>query len=152
MKRYELKLPDGRTVAVRASAGGATTEVEIDGETIRVEASERFPGAARLVGTRLLVSHADFQGECELRETPRSAPDRAHGGAEASDLRAPFPGKVVKLLVAAPVDVAKGEPLVVLEAMKMEFTYTAPRDLRIEKTLVREGQQVEKGAAFFEFA
>lgn len=153
MKRYELRLPDGRTLAVRATVSpSGAAEIEIDGETIRLAAGERFEGAALRCEGRLLVSHPEFQGECEFREVPRHASGAAHGGAEASDLRAPFPGKVVKVLVSAPLDVAKGEALVVLEAMKMEFTYTAPKDLRIEKVLVREGQQLDKGAPFFEFA
>ncbi len=148
MKRYELKLPDGRSVEV--GVGG--DDVEIDGEAIRVGGAPFRGGAAILEGERLLVSHPLFQGECELREKSRrgGGADRLHG-AEATDLRAPFPGKVVKILVSAPIEVAKGEPLVVLEAMKMEFTYTAPSDLRIAKVLVREGEVLEKGAPFFEY-
>ena len=41
--------------------------------------------------------------------------------------------------------VAKGEPLIVTEAMKMETTITAPIDGIVEEILVREGSRIESG-------
>ena len=49
------------------------------------------------------------------------------GGEEHADLVAQFPGKVRKVLVAEGAQVAEGEPLVLVEAMKMEFAVKAPR-------------------------
>ena len=57
-----------------------------------------------------------------------------------------MPGKVTKLLVAAGERVAKGQPLAVLEAMKMESRFEAPRDGLVTAVHVREGDQVEEGA------
>ncbi|WP_333816288.1 acetyl/propionyl/methylcrotonyl-CoA carboxylase subunit alpha [Tabrizicola sp.] len=58
---------------------------------------------------------------------------------------APMPGLVAKLCTQAGATVAKGDPLVVLEAMKMEHVLTAPRDGCIGEVLVAEGDQVSDG-------
>ncbi len=78
-------------------------------------------------------------------------PDQLAGEAEAAaaDDRvvAPLPGRVTALKVKAGAQVAKGAPLLVVEAMKMEHTLVAPRDGRVETVTCAEGDQVEEGAA-----
>ena len=76
--------------------------------------------------------------------------------AEAEDeddgmLSAPMPGKIVRQPVVAGERVARGAPLLVLEAMKMEHTITAPRDGRIVRLHYTEGDQVEEGAVLIDF-
>lgn len=57
-----------------------------------------------------------------------------------------MPGKIVKVLVAEGAAVAKGDPLLVLEAMKMEHTLTAHADGVVEGlTGLHVGTQVEDG-------
>ncbi len=64
------------------------------------------------------------------------------GGDQIS---APMPG-LVKLIMAEPGQmVRRGDPLLVLEAMKMEHTLTAPRDGRVEAVMTRPGDQVDDG-------
>ncbi len=73
----------------------------------------------------------------------------AHAGEEASEagrLTAPMPGKVVAFLVQAGDDVAAGQPLAVLDAMKMEHTVSAPADGVVEELLYAPGDQVAEGA------
>jgi 3-methylcrotonyl-CoA carboxylase alpha subunit len=74
----------------------------------------------------------------------------AHAG-EASDeggrLTAPMPGKVIAILVQSGAAVAKGEPLLVMEAMKMEHTITAPADGTITLIHYGVGDQVAEGEA-----
>ena len=65
----------------------------------------------------------------------------AHGG-----LRATMPGSVLAVLVKAGDEVAKGAPLVVLEAMKMEQTITAPSAGKVDRVLCEVGDQVREGA------
>jgi len=60
-------------------------------------------------------------------------------------LRAPIPGKIVKVLVAAADHVKAGQPVVVLEAMKMENEVRSPRDALVAQIHVREGQSVDSG-------
>jgi biotin carboxyl carrier protein len=57
-----------------------------------------------------------------------------------------MPGRVVRVLAAAGDDVAAGQGLVVIEAMKMENEIRAPRAGRVLELGVREGQAVEAGA------
>jgi biotin carboxyl carrier protein len=54
-----------------------------------------------------------------------------------------MPGRVAKLLVTAGDEVKAGQPLVVLEAMKMENELRSPKDGKVAEVLVREGQAVE---------
>jgi 3-methylcrotonyl-CoA carboxylase alpha subunit len=60
-------------------------------------------------------------------------------------LAAPMPGKILQVLVQAGASVAKGAPLVVLEAMKMEHTITAPHDGRVAAIHFKAGEQVTEG-------
>ncbi|MEW7848571.1 acetyl/propionyl/methylcrotonyl-CoA carboxylase subunit alpha [Massilia aurea] len=66
-------------------------------------------------------------------------------------LTAPMPGKVVAVLVSAGKAVAKGEPLVIMEAMKMEHTIAAPGDGVVEEVLYEVGDQVADGAPLLAF-
>ena len=81
-------------------------------------------------------------------EARRVAPYRAavgSGAAAASDgsLRAPMPGKIVAAPVKAGDAVTKGQPVVVLEAMKMEHALTAPFDGLVESVAGLGDQVVE---------
>ncbi|MEX0955476.1 MAG: acetyl/propionyl/methylcrotonyl-CoA carboxylase subunit alpha [Rhizobiaceae bacterium] len=84
-----------------------------------------------------------------------SAPDpldAANDDAASGDsLRAPMPGLVKLVRAEAGQSVAKGQPLLVLEAMKMEHTITAPHDGEIAE-IVAEGLQVTDGAVLVKFA
>ena len=66
-------------------------------------------------------------------------------GGEAGRLTAPMPGKVVAFLAKAGDSVAKGQPVAVMEAMKMEHTLTAPRDGVVAELLYAVGDQVAEG-------
>jgi 3-methylcrotonyl-CoA carboxylase alpha subunit len=65
----------------------------------------------------------------------------SHGG-----LRAVMPGRVLSVFVKEGEAVAKGAPLVILEAMKMEHTITAPSRGRVGRVLCAAGDQVKEGA------
>ena len=58
-----------------------------------------------------------------------------------------MPGKVVQLQVGQGDAVRKGQPLLVMEAMKMEHTITAPFDGTVERLPFALGDQVPEGAA-----
>ncbi|MBS0291905.1 MAG: ATP-grasp domain-containing protein, partial [Proteobacteria bacterium] len=73
----------------------------------------------------------------------------AHAGeapSEGGRLTAPMPGKVVSFAVKAGDKVAKGQPLAVMEAMKMEHTIAAPADGVVAELLYVPGDQVTEGA------
>ena len=58
-----------------------------------------------------------------------------------------MPGKIIQVLVSEGDSVIKGQALVVMEAMKMEQTMTAPADGVVASVRVAEGDQVDAGAA-----
>jgi acetyl/propionyl-CoA carboxylase alpha subunit len=68
-------------------------------------------------------------------------------GAEAGyEIRAPLPGKVVAVTARTGAHVRRGEPLLSLEAMKMEHALKAPRDGIVAEIAVKAGAQVKEGA------
>ena len=72
----------------------------------------------------------------------------SHAGEVAGEggrLTAPMPGKVVSFAVKAGDKVSKGQPLAVMEAMKMEHTIAAPQDGVVEELLFVPGDQVMDG-------
>jgi biotin carboxyl carrier protein len=67
---------------------------------------------------------------------------------QAQDLVAPFSCKVLKLHVKPGQSLRKGDPVVVVEAMKMEYAYASPKDGTVDKVAVSEGQTVSAGTRF----
>jgi len=72
--------------------------------------------------------------------------DEGGAGAGPQRLTAPMPGKVVRVLVEAGAAVRARQPVVVVEAMKMENELRAGRDGTVAEIHVREGMSVEAGA------
>lgn len=83
----------------------------------------------------------------------RAAPD--YGDHDADDsgngLNAPMNGTIVTLLVEPGTEVSKNDPLLVMEAMKMEHTITAPADGTVVELFYQPGELVDGGAALLAF-
>ena len=78
---------------------------------------------------------------------------RAHddgGGAEQSELTAPMPGTVIRVLAEPGQRVEARQPLLVLEAMKMETPVVSPYDAVVRAVHVAEGDRVARGALLVE--
>ena len=108
-------------------------DLEIDG-TRRVYQVHR-------VGADAFVDGSD--GSSTLAETPRFG-DPAKL-APAGSLLAPMPGLVLRVLAEPGAVVTAGQPLLVLEAMKMEQTVSAPADGVVAELRVKAGEQVSTG-------
>ncbi|WP_243713410.1 acetyl/propionyl/methylcrotonyl-CoA carboxylase subunit alpha [Luteimonas terrae] len=80
-------------------------------------------------------------------------PLHRHAGAEAhaGAVVAPMPGRIVELLAPLGTKIAKGTPLLVMEAMKMEHTLQAPHDGVVKAFLARQGDLVADGAVLVDF-
>jgi biotin carboxyl carrier protein len=76
---------------------------------------------------------------------PAARAQRTAGGNDAIAV-APMPGTVVKLMVVAGDNVRKGQPLVVIESMKMQTEIAAQRDGIVEQVFVTENQTFDRGA------
>jgi biotin carboxyl carrier protein len=81
-------------------------------------------------------------------EDPRrwTRPGGTAGAQGRVSLTAPMPGKVVRLLVALGDDVTAGQPVVVVEAMKMQNELKSPRDGRVTAIRVQQNDSVNAGA------
>jgi biotin carboxyl carrier protein len=80
----------------------------------------------------------------------RRARRRQHLGDD--NLAASMPGQVTKVLIGEGDDVRRGQPLIALEAMKMEIKLAAPHAGRVVKVLVKAGQVVDRGQALLEMS
>ncbi|HLO63830.1 MAG TPA: biotin/lipoyl-containing protein, partial [Azonexus sp.] len=134
------------------TVGGHTTVArgkKLDGDRFAVELDDR-----RLMASVVAVDDKRsvfLQGSTYLllRDDPLHRVDAgdSHGGG----LTAPMPGKVVALLAQLGQKVEKGTPLLILEAMKMEHTITAPAAGVVKAFCYAAGEQVADGAALVEF-
>ncbi|HEY4066722.1 MAG TPA: acetyl/propionyl/methylcrotonyl-CoA carboxylase subunit alpha [Burkholderiaceae bacterium] len=116
------------------SRGGAAHDVVLDGR--------RWALQVYATGERLSVFAPE--GSAVVDEFDPIA-HSADGAKEAGGLNAPMPGKVIAFLAKAGDRVTKGQPLAVMEAMKMEHTIAAPRDGTIAELLYAVGDQVSEG-------
>ena len=66
------------------------------------------------------------------------------GGLGELVIKAPIPGVVIKINVQEGDSIAKGDPLLILEAMKMENIIKADCDCRVDKVLAAEGEAVQQ--------
>lgn len=146
-------------------------QVRIDGEVVqaRIEDVEGTPIILVTIGTelhRVAMRRGDTRGryslwmdgyryEAEaLDERTRAIRDltaSAAGPAGARPLLAPMPGLIVRILVAAGDRVEAGQPLVVMEAMKMENELRAAAAGTVTRVVAQAGTAVEKGALLVEF-
>jgi 3-methylcrotonyl-CoA carboxylase alpha subunit len=81
-------------------------------------------------------------------------PLAAHAGEDpsAGRLTAPMPGRVIQLMVEPGSRIQRGQPLMVIEAMKMEHTVSAPADGVVEAVRFAAGDTVEEGAELITLA
>jgi biotin carboxyl carrier protein len=133
--------------------------VVVDGATLELGVERRDDG-------RLLLSGAGGPHVAEVTSDgarrfvrldtlefvlSRESGTRRRGtGAAAGGLDAPMPGVVTRVMVAVGDEVAKGQPLLALEAMKMEHVIRSPRAGRIARLGARAGEMVAGGATLVE--
>jgi len=66
-------------------------------------------------------------------------------------ITSPMPGKIVRIMVSEEMEVKQGDPLIVVEAMKMQSTYTAAQNAIVEKIHVEEGDSVTRDQLLISF-
>lgn len=71
---------------------------------------------------------------------------------KTESINAPMPGLVLKIMATEGQALKKGDPVLILEAMKMENVFKAPEDAIVKAVKVKEGQAVEKGAVLIELS
>lgn len=154
-----------RTVAVErvGSQAEGRYRVTIDGHTRLVDARPAGQGRLSLLfpeeqsrsfdvaiapasGTDLDIHLPDgaVRAIVNGRRSRREGPSEASASGDQRIL-APMPGRVVRVMVAPGDEVRARQPLVVVEAMKMENELSSPRAGRVKDVQVREGMSVDAG-------
>ncbi len=144
------------------SADGDARQVTVDGEVFEVQSA---PGGSIVVrcanGVHICVTldgqasphSAHVPGhsvdiEVQTAQAAALAAAMAVGGAgaeAASQIKSPMPGRVVRILVDEGESVAKGTPVIIIEAMKMENEMYAAAAGVVDRLVVAEGDTVDAG-------
>jgi len=159
--RYEVEIGGTlRQVTLARSSDGVT--VTVDGRAFHVDASRLDPNTwSLLVGGRVFdVNVTPDAASGQLAVTVGATPllvavngrrrwgrrDDGGDGRGPQHITAPMPGKVVRVLVQKEDQVRARQPVVVVEAMKMENELRAAREGTVAELHARVGQSVDAGA------
>jgi biotin carboxyl carrier protein len=96
------------------------------------------------------VGHERFSAAVRDPRSLRSRRSGDSGGPGVRKILAPMPGKVVRVLAGVGTKVEAGEPVLVIEAMKMQNELKAPKKGKISRLHVGEGSAVEAGQTLAE--
>ncbi len=159
--RYVI-VRDERQIPIEVEEREGGYSVELDGKLYEVEGAKVLDGLYSLLigGESFEVAvHSPKPGLYDVHLydgmrrvellSPLEMVLRAEGGkahAHGKSVRAPMPGKVVKVLVTEGQRVVKGQGVVVVEAMKMQNELQAPGDGVVKAVKTKEGDSVESGA------
>jgi acetyl/propionyl-CoA carboxylase alpha subunit len=143
-------------VGLSRSKSGYRLHHGVDSSSLHVEGG--LPGSARLklAGREFCMViavagddiHIHLDGETyHLRHRHPLERLATQGQGSAEDtIRAPMPGSIVFVAVAAGATVSRGQTLLVMESMKMETTIIAPRDGVVQKVNFDEGRSFDRDA------
>jgi 3-methylcrotonyl-CoA carboxylase alpha subunit len=140
-----LALPGGEAVATVCRHADGRLAITLAGDTFDARAVRR----ALVDGA---IEYTVFGAGERLRLVdPLDVTQYEASAAGEGSVKSPLPGKIIDLRVKAGDSVSKGQPLLVLEAMKMEHTLAAPGDGRVKSVRCAVGEQVAEGAELVEF-
>lgn len=159
MRRYTLTVNDQPKVIDVEAVGANLFRVKVDGRLINVTLDDHrdmahlapitpsipASGPARMQAGAAPVASASV---APRREAP-AEPEK--GGVTLDKLTAPMPGVILSVITSVGAQVKRGDPLVVLEAMKMKNELKAPRDGQVAEIYVKDGQQVKYGEFLVRF-
>ena len=167
---YELEI-NGRVRQVDVSRSGDRFLLEVDGQRLSVDAARvdgymlsllidrPDAGGVRPVSQEVTVSPDAATKQLAVRVGPMRVlvgmnarrrwgqqGDGSAAGTGPQRITAPMPGKIVRILVKPGEAVQPRQPIIVVEAMKMENELRAAREGTVTEVHVREGASVEAGA------
>jgi biotin carboxyl carrier protein len=143
-------LIDGQLVNVDLSRSGAPEiySLLVDGRSYEVLVEEDRSGYS------VTLKGEQYQVRVEDERTRRLNAGRSSREVPKGEfsIKAPIPGLVVKVLVAEGEPISEEQPLVILEAMKMENEIRSPRDGVVRKIEVTAGQSIEQNGVLLVLA
>lgn len=158
---YDVTI-DGATFSVELERGAETNSwrCRIAGQEITLDAVFPEPGVLSLLvegrtfefyresaGGELYLVEGESRYQAAVRD-PRSFRGRKAASAARSgpkSVRAPMPGRILRLLVAEGDAIETGAPLLVIEAMKMQNEIRSPKKGTVRKLLAEPGATVSAG-------
>jgi 3-methylcrotonyl-CoA carboxylase alpha subunit len=136
---YLLELPGGASLSASATpAADGSIDVELDGRRSRATVVRRAGELTVFAGGGSY--RLEFEKAAAMEDEDPSG-----------RLVSPLPGSVIQVLVGGGETVAKGQALMIIEAMKMEHTISAPRRGTVKQIYFSKGEQVAEGAQLLEF-
>ncbi|XP_048252386.1 methylcrotonoyl-CoA carboxylase subunit alpha, mitochondrial-like [Haliotis rufescens] len=162
----QLLLCDGdEEVAVEVESDGGMFVVRMDGVEREVVAEMKEDGdrlsltctidGVKTSSTVIMQGNSlhifTLDGSHELHIPVPKYLQSTEGGASDDDAVAPMPGVVERVMVAEGTQVEKGDPLVVMIAMKMEYVIRAPRSGVVQRVAFQPGQTVNRGTVLVHF-
>lgn len=141
-KRYTL---NGKEVEVDVQSLNAHSfQVLYQGasHTVHIVSVDR---AAKTVVLKVDGKRAEVVLSTEMDRLLKKLGLEGAGAVKVSDVKAPMPGLIHSIKVEEGQKISKGDPLIILEAMKMENVIKSPADGVIGKVHIAKGQNVDKG-------
>ncbi len=148
-KGHKISLNGKTILATTSELGGSRSELLINHNSYEVDIRSDGHDNQRTVfmlGVEIPVEIEDYN-LAQLRKTA----GMSSGTTVAKQVKAPMPGLILEVKVAAGDKVAKGAPLMIIEAMKMENVIKAPADAVVAKVPVEVGASVERHDILVEF-
>jgi biotin carboxyl carrier protein len=156
---YEVVLTARDGTQRTFSVEGAGNSWRVNGKQITVDAVQSANALSLLSDGRSFESHKSTVGGEQVIEIggqrftmdvrdPRSLKSRRRAGSGQEGpmrIKAPMPGKVVRVIAAAGTEVKAGDGVIVIEAMKMQNELKAPKAGKIAKVNVKDGDTVNPG-------
>ena len=123
---------------------------EIDGKKFEVEVNLISSNNAevRVNNKNFDIKISNDLTESKKTEPKKTEPKKAEQSVQGNpgDLLALMPGKIIKVLVSEGQKIKMGEPVIIMESMKMEQTIVSSADGAIESVNVSEGETIEVGS------
>lgn len=167
----DISVDGGGSVAKVAAPSADRRVVEVNGKSYEIRVIETRADTGEyvleLAGERMVVKAGEVTRDVEVARKAAAASVTPADGlkpapsseqlapAPADEVKngvwAPMPGKIAKVLVSAGQEVKEGDPVIVLEAMKMENELRSSSAGTVKSVLVAEGDQAEAGQLLIAF-
>jgi biotin carboxyl carrier protein len=145
-----------RRVELPVDEGSGAVRCAVDGQTVDVEVYVLEPGILSLIvggrqyrcildGDAVVIDGRRYEFVVDDPRSLRGRRGAAEGAAGPRTVKAPMPGRVVRVLVSEGDEVAEQQGLVVIEAMKMQNELKSPKAGRVAKIAAMIDRTVEAG-------
>ncbi len=149
-----VRAGDGFRVTVGKNAYSLKIKRGVAQNEIVAEVSDK-PISVTLLEANSQKVEISLNGERFSFQRPAAAIVQSQSEAPVTavqkDVAAPMPGRIIGILVKAGEKVRAGDPLVIIESMKMEIAVRSDRDGEVAEALVNDGATVKRGQALVKF-